>query len=107
MGKKDIRTKLLTRNNDVFAELFNTFLFNEDIVDPKKLKEKDAAEITSILNKMHMIQKYRDVIRYAEIKNDDHLTYLLLGLENQTQVSTVMPVRVMLYDALSYSDQIS
>lgn len=107
MGKKDIHTKLLTRNNDVFAELFNTFLFNEDIVDPKRLKEKDTAEIAAILNKMHVIQKYRDVIRYAEIKNDDHLTYLLLGLENQTHISTVMPVRVMLYDALSYSDQIS
>lgn len=40
------------------------------------------------------------------LKRDNHATYILLGIENQQHVHYGMPVRNMLYDALSYSKQI-
>ncbi|MBR0420882.1 MAG: hypothetical protein IJI66_17095 [Erysipelotrichaceae bacterium] len=107
MGKKDSTTKLLTRNNDVFAELFNRFVFEDNVVDPDKLVEKDSTEITAVLDKMLIEQKYRDVLKRAEIKVDSHFAYLLLGLENQSEINYAMPVRTMLYDAINYSNQIS
>ena len=107
MGKKDPSTKLLTRDNEVFAELFNRFLFEDDIIDPKKLEERDSTEITAIIDKMHIEQKYRDVLKHAEIKVDDKFAYLLLGIENQTDIHYAMPIRTMLYDAINYSNQLS
>lgn len=105
MGKKDTTTKLLTKDNDVFAEIFNTFLFKKKVVDPAKLKEKDTTELVAIAEKVIAEQKYRDVLKTAEVKTDDKFAYLLLGVENQTDVHYAMVIRSMLYDALNYSAQ--
>lgn len=41
------------------------------------------------------------------VKSDNHYTYFLLGIENQSEVHYAMPVRNMLYDSLNYSGQVS
>jgi len=46
------------------------------------------------------------VLKEAHIKTDDNFAYLLLGIENKSAVHYAMPVRAMMYDALSYSKQI-
>lgn len=38
---------------------------------------------------------------------DDKLTYLIFGIENQTDIHYAMPVRNMIYDALQYGKQVS
>ena len=106
MGTKDIKTKLLTRNNEVFAELFNTFIFKHDVIDPEKLQEKDSSEISVIFPGNKTKQNYRDVLKDAQIKVDDSFAYLLLGIENQSDIHYAMPVRTMMYDALNYSNQV-
>lgn len=105
MGKKDITSKLLTNDNDVFAEIFNKFLFKENVIDPEKLKEKDTTEIVAIAEKVIAEQKYRDILKTAEVKVDDKFAYLLLGIENQSEIHYAMVIRTMLYDALNYSAQ--
>lgn len=102
----NVKTKLLTRDNEVFAELFNTFIFKKEVIDPDSLKEKDSNEVVSILNREYSKQGYRDVLKEAHIKTDDNFAYLLLGIENKSAVHYAMPVRAMMYDALIYSKQI-
>ena len=43
--------------------------------------------------------RVRDVLKKAVIMNDGKLAYLLLGIENQTDINLAEPVRCMLYDA--------
>ena len=56
---------------------------------------------------MEAHQKYRDILKSAAIMEDGHTAYILLGIENQTDVNYAMPVRNMLYDALQYTKQVS
>ncbi len=51
--------------------------------------------------------KYRDVLKSAIIKQDDEAAYLLLGIENQTDIHYAMPVRNIIYDALQYGKQVA
>ena len=81
MAKKDATTKLLTKDNDVFAELFNSFVFGKSVVDPKKLQEKDTSAIAMVFSKIAVREKFRDVLKHAELKTDDRFSYFLLGLE--------------------------
>ena len=53
------------------------------------------------------VQKYRDVLKSAIIKQDDEAAYILLGIENQTDIHYAMPVRNMIYDALQYGKQVT
>lgn len=56
-----------------------------------------------------MKQKYRniaDVLKRAVIMQNKEATYLLLGIENQTDIHYAMPVRNMIYDSLQYGKQV-
>lgn len=46
-------------------------------------------------------------MKTAVIMEDENADYLLLGIENQTEVHYAMPVRNMIYDALQYGNQVS
>ena len=58
-------------------------------------------------NKNTFIEKYRDIIKRCVVKSDNHYTYFLLGIENQSEIHYAMPVRNMLYDSLNYSGQVN
>ena len=53
------------------------------------------------------MQKYRDILKSAVIKQDEKMSYVLLGIENQTDVHYAMPVRNAIYDALQYGRQVA
>ena len=57
--------------------------------------------------KTDAVQKYRDILKSAVIKQDEKMSYVLLGVENQTDVHYAMPVRNAIYDALQYGKQVS
>lgn len=75
-------------------------LLNEKDTKDKTNKEKEASE-------QKMVQKYRDLLKTATIMEDGEATYVLLGIENQTEVHYAMPVRNMLYDAMQYNQQVT
>ena len=103
-----------------FADVFNAFLFEgKQIIDSQQLREIDSVEDyipkekkeqskknQSKKNQENYFERLRDLLKEAVIKQDDNLTYVLLGLENQSDVHYAMPVRNMLYDALAYETQI-
>ena len=53
------------------------------------------------------VQKYRDVLKSTVVMPDSKASYILLGVENQTDVHYAMPVRNIIYDALQYGKQVS
>ena len=106
MGTVDIVTKEYMRENAIFADAFNYLIYGgKKVIDPAGLTEIDTA--TSAVGKKDALQKYRDVLKAAVIKQDEKMSYVLLGVENQMEVHYAMPVRNMVYDALQYDKQVA
>ena len=125
MGKSDVVLKQWLQNKTRFADLFNAVVFDgEQVIKPEELeeinsesgivienvdsKEMDAEEVTT--KKMpdragavryRTEQRFRDLV--MRWKGEAELA--VLALENQEKIHYAMPVRGMLYDALSYTDQ--
>ena len=111
MGAADTVTKAYMRENAVFADAFNYLIYDgKPVIEPEKLKELDTTEITVPFgdgDAGEAVQKYRDILKSAVIKQDETASYVLLGIENQTDIHYAMPVRNMIYDALQYGKQVS
>ena len=110
MGKTDIVTKDYTEDNRVLADAFNVLVYEgKPVIRPEKLRPLDPTMIGVPYNANETelpVQKLRDSLKCLTIMEDDNATYLLLGLENQTNIHYAMPVRDMLYDALQYTAQV-
>lgn len=110
MGKIDDVTKEYVRHNEIFADIFNYFLYNgEQIIKPEYLKECDITQIALPYGNREKdsVQKYRDVLKALQIMEDENGIYVLLGAELQTKIHYAMPARNMLYDAINYVGQIN
>ena len=110
MGQKDITTKDYVKENTVFADAFNKFIYKgEQVIRPENLKSLDT-DLTAIPYGADgagiPTQRYRDVLKSATAMVDDNGVYLLLGIESQSEVNHAMPVRNMVYDALQYAAQV-
>ena len=110
MGRADTATTNFMRQNDVFADAFNFFLYQGDpVIEPKQLRELDPAELAMPYGadrKSEPVQKYRDILKGLAAMEDGKRAYILLGIENQTRVHYAAPVKGMLYDALQYARQV-
>ena len=115
MSVKDELTKDFMSQNSVFAEFINYSIHNgEELIEPENLQELDSVHITSLLNKMEetgditpkTVKRTRDIIKRSVIKSDDNNTYVIFGIENQTNIDYTMPLRNLLYDTLYYFQQI-
>ncbi len=103
MGKKDITEKKLEDYPDVFADIVNTLLFNGETV----IKESNiTAGPTASIYKAETgdsKEQFRDTLKY--IRGADILISSI-GIENQSDVISHMPIRVMGYDYSSYRQQL-
>ena len=110
MGRKDTVTKDYMKNTKVFADAFNYFLYSgKQVIDPTKLHVQDTTEIAMPYGDkktVFPVQKYRDNLDYLSAMQDDHVAYLLLGIENQAEIHHAMAVKNMVYDALQYASQV-
>ena len=120
MGNIDIVTKEYMRDNKVFADAINYLLYQgRTVIDPAKLEERDSAELAVLFDndslqngkkekkRLETQQKFRDVLKKIVVMQDGKLTYLILGVENQTDIHYAMPIRNMIYDALQYGKQVN
>lgn len=110
MGKVDTVTKAYMRKNNIFADAFNYLIYEgKPVVDPEQLRELDTTEIALPFGSQEkengqsddLVQKYRDILKSAVVMQEDEVAYILLGIENQTDIHYAMPVRNMIYDALN------
>jgi len=111
MGAKDIKAKQFLSNNERFADLFNYYLFDgRQVIKPENLEERDTAEVLSLYsrnNQEMQKQKWRDLLKHAIIKTTDTAVFVLLGIENQSDIHYAMPVKNMTYDVVNYGAQVS
>jgi hypothetical protein len=130
MGKKDVSSGIYFRDNERFADVFNYLVFEgEQVIKSEELEEldtrlllqmevedSDQGKVTNLkrrkrqikkAKKLHSLQRTRDVAKRWCVKYDDRFTYVIMGIENQSAVSYVMPIRVMGYDLLGYASQIN
>lgn len=116
MSRIDIITKEYMRENAIFADAFNFLIYQgRQVIDPKQLKELDITELAVLLEeetgtgtkRNDTVQKYRDILKAAVIMQDNRASYIILGIENQTEIHYAMPVRNFIYDALQYGRQVS
>ena len=109
MGKIDTITKNYMKDNAVFADAFNYFIYDGNpVIQPGKLQELDTTEIAVPFGNGNeaAVQKYRDNLKAATIMADDKAAYLVLGVENESDVKYAEPVKNGLYDFLQYSKQV-
>lgn len=105
MGKGDVAIKKYLSEKERFADLWNAILFNgKQIICAEQLEavpnESDLI-IKDKSGKEKYIQRYRDIIMQWKGK----INLVLLALESQEKVHYRMPIRNMLYDSLSYIEQ--
>ncbi len=111
MGVKDTVTTKYMRQNEIFADAFNYFVYGgEQVIRPDSLKELDTREIDVPYGGENgagqPIQKTRDIIKSVVAMVDKSTAYLLLAIENQSNIHYAMPVKNMVYDALQYAKQV-
>jgi len=109
VGIKDNLAKAFMGKSENFADAFNFVLYNgEKVIQPEKLRELSENERMLIFyeGKAEAKQKYRDLMKSAEIMRDDESVYVLLGIENQIMEDYTGPLRVMSYDVLQYVKQV-
>ena len=97
-------------DNRVFADVFNHLIYDgEQVIDPQKLHPLDSAVIGVPYGADGAgipVQKFRDGLKYLTAMEDETAAYLLLGLENQSEIHYAQPVKNMVYDALQYAAQV-
>ena len=111
MGLIDSVTKEYMSSNRRFADVYNYFLYGgKQVIAEEDLREQDTTELFNLLDKsgtMTANQQFRDVLKQTVVKTDGQLYYLLMGIENQSEIHYAMPVKNQLYDAINYATQVS
>lgn len=110
MGRKDTVTKDYMKQNTIFADAFNYYIYGgQQRILPGQLQELDTTEIVvpyGADDAGEPEQVYRDVMKRVVAMKDEYAAYLLLGIENQGDVNYAMPVKNWLYDAINYAKQV-
>ena len=99
--KADVVFKEFWRQNERFADLFNTVIFKGQIViRPENLTEMDT-DVSGIIETKdykETLTRSRDVVK----KSAYGVEFIVMGIENQKHIHYAMPLRNMIYDALGY-----
>lgn len=110
MGAIDTEAKAYLSSPDKVADAFNYWVYGgRNIIKSAELTPLDTTAIALPYanDAKKPIQKIRDVLKLYTAMRDNQAYYLMLGIEIQSDVHYGMPVRNMLYDAMSYAQQIS
>lgn len=106
MGKGDTALSTWLGDEKRFADLYNGSVFHgtqmvkaEDLQPEKENFKELIQDKNGILN---YIERNRDIV----MKWDNGIRLMILACENQEKIHYAMPVRTMLYDGLSYAEQI-
>ena len=103
LAEKDITEKILESYNDVFADIVNALLFHgKQIISPDELEDQAPRAAYKADGKIREIE--RDV---AKRWTKSNIRIACVGLENQTEPDSDMPLRVFGYDGAEYRAQLT
>ena len=110
MGVKDTVTKDYMNDPRIFADAFNYFLYSgRQVILPEKLRSIDTTMIGipyGADGTVIPVQKFRDNMKCLSAMTDEHAAYMILGVEDQSDIHYAMPVKDMVYDSLHYASQV-
>ena len=101
MGQKDMTSKMLESNNDVFADMLNGFLFSGNTV-------VNESELTPADKESHYKAEGKIRNQERDISKRWHkatIQIALFGYENQSDDDEFMALRVIGYDGADYRSQ--
>lgn len=103
MGQNDLVEKILEDYNDVFADIINVLIFNgEQRIKPSSLNDTSVHSMYKASdNKIH--EQERDI---SKIWKEYNIEIALCGIENQTKIEKMMPLRIFGYEGASYRSQL-
>ena len=106
MGKADIAVKNWLSDKRRFADLFNGMIFEgKEVILPNELEDMDRETdiiMTDKTGKERGFQRFRDLVK----RWNQEIILAVLACEVQDKTHYAMPVRNMLQDGISYTDQI-
>lgn len=111
LGVKDTATIQYMKQNEIFADAFNFFVYGgRQVIDPNSLVELDTREIGvpygGEAGAEQPVQRTRDIAKSVTAMTDRRNAYLVLAIENQANIHYAMPVKDMVSDALQYAKQV-
>lgn len=108
--KADTVTKDYVKNVDIFADVFNYYIYGgRQVVQPEQLIERDTAKVAlpyGADGATIPVQRFRDAQKLYAAMTDGKMEYVLYGIENQSEIHYAMAVKNNLYDALEYAGQV-
>lgn len=111
MGRLGALTKEYMKRPDIFADVFNQFLYHgRQIVIPERLVELDTTEIAVPYGADYASvpeQRYRDVAKLLMAMTDGYAAYCILAAENEGKIHYAAPVKNCLYDAIQLAHQVT
>ena len=110
MGLVDIKTREYMADPARFADVFNYAVYGgKQVIQKDELSPMDSTAVVTPFGQRGAtgMQRHRDGLKLWQTMRDTRAVYAVMGLENQTKVHYAMPVRNMLYDAMSFAGQVS
>ena len=105
MRERDVLTKEYLSDSSRFADLMNVFYFGgQPVIRPEDVQEM-SSEVTVIrkhADELLTTFGFRDVLRKVACGTQ----FVVMGIEEQSEVHYAMPVRVMEYDTAEYRRQV-
>ena len=103
MGQKDITEKQLEDYNDVFADIYNVLVFEDEVIDESRLRDGTTESRYKDDSGLNRDQR-RDVMKTYLDKYRMEIAFV--GIDNQSKVDKYIPVRVLGYDYGKYRRQV-
>ena len=108
MGKLDYWSKVFFEKPVNFANAFNHSLFGgRRVILPETLTSQNPKEVFQLLKHSKLyIERERDILKMATFKRGDNISYVLLGLEEQSFFDPTISLRCLFYEVLNYTEQL-
>ena len=109
--KNDVIINKYLSDNERFADLYNHHIFQSERkmkITPEELVDINPLSGMALCKgerNLQVIKRNRDIVKKVSSKTG--IRFMILGIENQMNVHYAMPLRCMLYDALTYNDQVN
>lgn len=106
MAQQDLSSKVLESHNEIFANIFNTFVFEgKQILEPDYLQDEPTENIFLDCDGNYR-NNLRDIFKSYRVKGTSSPVRLAyLGIENQSNIDKDMAVRILSYTANCYKKQ--
>lgn len=102
--EKDMTSKKLEDYTDVFADILNVLLFHKNLLKPELLKSGPTESIYKT-DVQTLNDQRRDTLK--DYMDESRFLIASIGIENQSTIQKIMPIRIMGYDYGSYRQQLS